>query len=78
MEKSLKYHQNLCIVLIALCAFLVVLYAREVRKHRTPDNFNLDYQIDLKPKGYTIIDQDNQTYYIKSGNLEEWFLDDNL
>lgn len=78
MEKSLKYTQNLCIILSALCVFMTYLWSSKVREHRTPHYFNLDYKIDLKPKGYTVIDENNQTYYVNAGELEEWFLDDNL
>jgi len=78
MEKTIKYLERMCVVLILLCTFLVYLWSSKVREHRTPDYFNLDYKIDLQPEGYTIIDEDHQAYYVKAGELEEWFLDDNL
>jgi hypothetical protein len=78
MNKTMKYIERMCVVLMLLCTFFIYLWSSEVREHRTPNGFNLDYKIDLKPEGYNIVDEDNQIHYVNAGELECWFLNDNL
>lgn len=42
------------------------------------DFFHLDYQIDLKQDHYIIIDEYGQRTKVAIGELEQFFLDDNL
>ena len=43
----------------------------------TPQDFKSNYQIDLKPNGYLILDQQGDVYYVPFGELEDWFIEDN-
>lgn len=45
----------------------------------TPSDFNSNYDVDLKPDGYLIVDRyDGECYYVPFGELEDWFIEMNL
>jgi hypothetical protein len=44
----------------------------------TPQDFKMNYQIDLKQDGYLILDTNGDVYYVPFFDLEDWFLRMNL
>lgn len=42
------------------------------------DYFHLDYQIDCKPEGYVLIDNEGNRHWVEAGELEEYIINDNL
>lgn len=49
----------------------------EVSHEYSPQDYHMNYGIDLKPDGY-LINADGEIYYVPFGELEDWFLEDNL
>jgi hypothetical protein len=67
------------VIMIALGILVGYLGASLSTTMSEPNYFNLDYKIDLKQDHYIIIDErDGSVDTVAFGELEEWFLDDNL
>lgn len=49
-----------------------------IESNYKPSDFKTNYQIDLKQDGYLILDQYDEVYYVPYGQLEDWFLEDNM
>lgn len=76
-----------CIIGGLLCGFLVIVATMIGDTPTTTtdehviyedDYFHLDYQIDLKQDHYIIINECGERYRVELGELEEFFIQDNL
>jgi len=45
----------------------------EIYTDYTPQDFKMNYQIDLKEDGYLILDTNGDVYYVPLFDLEDWF-----
>jgi hypothetical protein len=74
MKKSLIFTIILCVVAGSI-ATAMDLYFTKDKPHV---DFSVDYQIDLQPNGYKILDENGEVYHVPPGQLEQWFLEMNL
>ena len=71
--------KSLIVSLVAIATLASCTSSGHRQKRGTANvNFNTDYRIDLKQDHYLLIDEAGNTHVVVYGQLEEFFLDDNL
>ena len=79
----MKRDWYLRIQVLVLCVLLGMLACNKIVEEKDypvqeGTKFHPNYQIDLKQNGYWVLDEYGNEYWIEFGELEEFFLNDNL
>lgn len=72
---------SLTVVCLILAAAITVNNLRlqpDIYKNNPSQGFQMDYQIDLKQDRYIIIDKSGDRHVVALGDLEQFFMRDNL
>ena len=75
MKALLYFYGSIIFIMILLLSFG---NAEPTQNNSKPPKFKSNYQIDLKQDGYLILNQEGKICSVPIGQLEDWFLDDNL
>lgn len=67
-----------CLILAAVITVNTLRLQPDTHKNNPSQGFQMDYQIDLKQDRYIIIDESGDRHVVALGDLEQFFMRDNL